>query len=447
MSDVVAAAQAPMPPSPKGLRGRMTQAVGWNTVGTMFNQGSTFLVNIVLAHLLARRAFGHYAMIQTTLAIVASMAQLASGYTAAKYVAEYRDSEPRRAGQILGLCAVVSVAMAITAAAALLVGSKWLAAAALNEPDLSTGLMIASAVVFFTVMNGFLLGALAGFESFPAIGRAGIATGTLYVLFGAAGGYLGAVNGALIGVALSALLQFAILWALLVRETACRRITVAFTGLRQEREILLRFYLPAALNGLVALPAIWLANALLARQSNGYEQLALFAAANSFRIIVLFLPNILNTVGMSLLNNQRGAGDEVRFRRLFWGNLAFTAVVASIGAIAVALAGPLLLQMFGPEFTAAYPTLIVLMLAAVAEGLAMAIFQSIQSHGYIWAAFFGVALPSYTALVLAAGAWSPALGALGLAWAYVMCWSIALTANGLLVWWLGVWSAPRSRLA
>ena len=435
----------PQPPTP-GLRARMTQAVGWNTVGTVFNQGSTFLVNIILAHLLATRAFGHYAMIQTTLAIVASMAQLASGYTAAKYVAEYRDRAPHRAGQILGLCAVVSFAMAAVGTTALLFGSRWLAAEALKEPELSAGLMIASGVVFFAVMNGFLLGALAGFESFPQIGKAGIASGTLYVVFGAAGGQFGAVNGALIGIALSAVLQFIILWTLVLRETRRRGIAISVPRLGEEREILFRFYLPAALNGLVTLPAIWLANAAVARQSQGYEQLALFTAANSFRIIVLFLPNILNTVGMSVLNNQRGAGDEVRFRRLFWSNLAVTAAIASAGAIAISIAGPMLLKMFGITFTQAYPILLVLMIAAVAEGVAMAIFQSIQSHGFIWSALFGVVLPSYGALVLTAGLLARDHGAMGLAWAYVVCWSIALASNALLVRRLGVWSAPH-RLA
>ena len=107
------------------------------------------------------------------------------------------------------------------------------------------------------------------------------------------------------------------------------------------------------------------------------------------------------------------------------------------------MVGPWLLQMFGPEFSAAYPILLVLMLAAVAEGLAMAVFQIIQSNGFIWTALFGVVLPAYGSLVLTTGVLSPERGAMGLAWAYVVCWSIALAGNALLVGWLGVWSAPR----
>jgi hypothetical protein len=78
----------------------------------------------------------------------------------------------------------------------------------------------------------------------------------------------------------------------------------------------------------------------------------------------------------------------------------------------------------------------------------MAVFQIIQSHGFIWSSLFGMVLPSYGALVLIAALLAPDRGALGLAWAYVACWSVALVANALLVRRLGVWSAPhRARLA
>jgi len=425
------------------MRGRLTHAVGWNTVGTVFNQGSTFVVNIVLAHLLAQRAFGQYAMIHTTVAVLVAMAQLASGYTATKYLAEYRDSDPRRAGRILALCALVSLTMAVVASTALMLGADIVASIGLSDPDLAKGLMIAAVVVFFAALSGFLTGALAGFEDFPAIGKAGVISGLLYVLLSAAGGALGGVNGALVGVALSAFIQFGILWTLFNRERVRRGIVTSWSGAKQEIGVVLHFYLPAALTGLVALPAIWIANAVLVRQSQGYEELALFTAANSFRTIVLFIPNILNTVGMSMLNNQRGAGDETRFRRLFWTNLAITAAVVVLGAGVVAIAGRLLLSLFGGEFVAAYPILLILMAAALAEGLALAVFQSIQSHGYIWTSLFCVVVPSYGALVLAAGLLVPSAGASGLAWAYFACWTISLAADSVIVWRLGVWSAPR----
>ena len=41
---------------------------------------------------------------------------------------------------------------------------------------------------------------------------------------------------------------------------------------------------------------VWPANFFLIRGMNGVEQMALFAAANSFRSLVLFLPQLVNRV-------------------------------------------------------------------------------------------------------------------------------------------------------
>ena len=57
------------------------------------------------------------------------------------------------------------------------------------------------------------------------------------------------------------------------------------------------------------MPMIWLANSFLVRQPGGYGEMALYSAANNLRILVLFLPNVMNSVGLSVLNNEKAKGD------------------------------------------------------------------------------------------------------------------------------------------
>jgi O-antigen/teichoic acid export membrane protein len=423
------------------MRGRLTRAVGWNALGAAFNQGSTFVVSLLVAHMLARKAFGQFAMIQTTLAVVVALAPLSSGYTATKYVAEYRDRDAARAGRVLGLCALVSAGMGLLAALGLLFGAGSLAEA-FREPELASALMIGAGVVFFSVMNSFSLGALAGFENYPALGKAGVVSGLSYMGLCAGGAMLWGLSGAVAGAAVTALLQGATLWSLLIREARRWNIRIEPLAAWRETEVLLRFSLPAALNGFVSLPSIWTAHAVLARQAGGFDQMALFTAANSFRIVALFVPNVLNTVGMSILNNQRGAGDEVRFRRLFWANLASTGGIVLLSAAAIAVAGPWLLALFGDGFRPAYPVLLILMPAALAESLTLAIFQVIQTQGRIWLSLFAVVVPSYLTLMIVPVLLAPRAGAMGLAWGYLGCWLVSLVAVTLIAWRLGVWASP-----
>jgi O-antigen/teichoic acid export membrane protein len=192
------------------------------------------------------------------------------------------------------------------------------------------------------------------------------------------------------------------------------------------------------LSGLVTLPAIWVGNTLLARQPGGYEAVALFTAANSFRIMVIFLPSIVNSVSLSLLNNQRGVGNERRFRRVFWFNVGTAAIVAVCAAATISLVGPFLLKLFGREFAGGYPVLLVLMAATVPESLANAMIQLVHSRERSWRALRGVTIPGFGTLVITAWLLTPIAGALGLAWAYLVAWVVLVVCTSIIVSRLGI---------
>jgi O-antigen/teichoic acid export membrane protein len=413
-------------PSSDTLHARLQKGIAWNLVGAVFNQGSTFAVNIIIAHLLSRQVFGEYAMIQSTLLTMATIAQLATGYTATKYVAEFRSTDQDKTGRILGLCSVVSAAAACVATLILLVGAPWLAVNAFNAPHLAPALMIAAGVVLFMVMNGYQMGALAGLESYLLLAKAGVISGSLYLGICVVAAWIGGLHGVLVGLVVSALLQWTILSYFLFAESARQKIVIRYRGLWQEREIILKFALPAALSGFISLPALWLANTFLVRQPDGYEQMALYSAANSFRVLVLILPHLMNNVGTSLLNNQKGMGDESRYRKVFWVNLTLTAGSVSIGALTVVLFGPWLLGMFGRGFGEGYAVLLVLMLSTTPEALAVATYQVVQSQGKMWLSLFVVSLPRDGMIVLMSYLFSPLYGAVGLAGAYTLGWILAL---------------------
>src|SRR5262249_49643593 len=156
-------------------------------------------------------------------------------------------------------------------------------------------------------------------------------SGSLYLAICVIAAWTRGLHGVLVGLVVSALLQWAILYHFRLVASARHKIITCYRGWWQERESIWTFTLPAALSGFVSLPALWLANTSLVRQPNGYEQMALYSAANSFRVLVLILPNLMNNVGMSLLNHQKGIGDESCYRKVFWTNMILTASAVAMG--------------------------------------------------------------------------------------------------------------------
>ena len=439
MSTEPLAAQASLP----SLRSRFQVGVAFNLIGAVFNQGSTFAFNIIAANMLGRQVFGEYAMVQSTVVSFALIAQFAVPFTTTKYVAEFRASDPARAGRILGVMTVLSFLIAGIVTLAFLAASPWIARSVLKTPSLGLALAIASVVLLMTSLNGFLMGALAGLESYRILAGALTWSGICYLVICSALAWLGGLNGAIIGLALSGLVQCVLLAVAVRKECSLQGIKLRFHGIAQERQAILKFNLPAGLIGFTSGPALWLPSAFLIRQAQGYSQMAIYSAAFSLTAIVLFLPNIANIVGTTIINQHKGMGNSPEYRQSFWINLVIIAVVILCGAGMFALLGPELLRFFGKSFNEGYTVLLVLLLSTVPQGLALAVSQIVQSQGKLWLYFLAVAIPRDALIIVMAYLLIPAYGARGLAIAYVAGWTLAALATVVIVFRIGIDLIPR----
>jgi O-antigen/teichoic acid export membrane protein len=423
-----------MPPVRGGLRARLRTGIAWNVVAAASTQGAVFVANLTLANLLGRHAFGEYAMLQSTVVTLAAIAQVSTGYTATKYVAEFRRHDPERAGRVLGLCSRLSLLTGSLMATAVALAAPWVSGSILRAPHLDGAMLLVAAAVLFGTVNGYQIGALAGLEAFPALGRAGLVNGLLLLVGVTAGGWIGGVKGAVAGLAVSGALQCLVLRRKLSREVASQGLAMGHVEWRREAAVLTGFALPATLSGFVSLPVVWLSGLWVARQPGGYDQLALLSVAHNFRAMVLFLPLVVNAVSMSVLNSERGAGAEARYRRTFWANLGLTAGAVSAGALSVGALGPWLLAAFGEPFREGFPVLLVLMLAAVPEALGSAVYQATQSEGRLWLSFWAIVLPRDLAVLSLAYLLAPGWGALGVATAHAIAWTAALIGYVAVAW-------------
>lgn len=410
---------------------RLRVGFGYNLVGAVFNQGSTVLVSMLIANLLGRDLYGHYSMVLTTLATLTQVAQFGNGATVTKYVAEFRSSDLQKAGRILGSLFLASTTTAIAAASALLVLAPRLADTVLAAPELATALRLAAGVLVFSVMNGYYIGALAGLEGYRTLCRALIASGVGYFIICSVCAWSFGLNGAVVGLMLSAMMMSILLHWALRHECQQQGITVQYRSFRRESSIVARFSLPAAINGFTTMPALWLATSLLARRPGGYSEIAIYSAAFTLMTSVLFLPNVVNGVGTSLINNQRGCGDFRRYRQMYWMNVVVTTSIVCLASIVVAVLGPQLLRLFGRGFNGGYRVLEVLLIAAIVEGFANSAYQVIPSEERMWLSVTVVTLPRDISIVALAYLLCPTYGAIGLAGAYTGCWALGAAATAI----------------
>src|SRR5262249_11889592 len=149
------------------------------------------------------------------------------------------------------------------------------------------------------------------------------------------------------------------------------------------RSEIIRFAVPATLSSITGSLAIWACNSLLIKQG-GYIELAVFAAANSLRSMVLFVPSVSARVVSPILDRLLAGGDVPSYRRTFWGAVVLNTGMAFLFAVVLSFCGTYVLQLFGKDFIAP-PSLIPLLLGSVViEVLACNLYQAIFTSRSLW---------------------------------------------------------------
>ncbi len=415
--------------APRGsLRARFALGAFWSVAGAVISRGFLLAASVVCARFLGKEGFGAMGIIQSTAGMFGILAGLGLGITATKYVSELRRQDPLRTGRILALSATAAFVSGSVMTVLVILRAPYLAQHVLAAPQLAAPLAIGSGLIFFGAINGAQTGALAGFEAFPTIARvniyAGVASFPLIVL----GVWRDGLQGAMWGWVAALGIQWALNRRALRLECAKANISYQFAGWRGELGILHRFSLPAFLASILVVSAIWVCNALLVRQPQGYAELGLYAAADKWRLLIVFVPTYVLAMVIPVLSNLHGEGDGRGFRKVFRANLRLNGSLALLAALVIAaFAGPIM-GVYGKSFRGGQVVLIVLAFSAIAEVMNAMLGQPLIAARKMWWRFaFDLLL--VTILVGLAWVLIPKWGAVGLAVSYGL--AFATTGLGL----------------
>jgi O-antigen/teichoic acid export membrane protein len=403
------------------LRARFAAGAFWSVLGAVISRGFLLAASVVCAWFLGKREFGALGMIQSTAGMFGVFAGLGLGITATKYVSEFRQQDPLRTGRIVALSASAAFISGSVITVLVILLAPYLAQHILAAPQLAVPLAIASGLIFFGAINGAQTGALAGFEAFETIARvnihAGLASFPIIVLGVWRGGLQGAVWGSVFAVAVN--------WSLnnraLRRECTKAGISYQFSGCRGELMVLHRFSLPAFLASMLVVSAIWACNVLLVRQPQGYAELGLYAAADKWRVMIVFVPTYVFAMVVPMLSNLHGEGDKAGFRKVLRANLQLNGSLALFAAAAVAVFASPMMAVYGKSFRGGQVVLIVLAFSGIAEVLNGILGQPLIAAHQMWWRF---GFNSMFVALLLGSAWVliPKRGAVGLALAYAVAY-------------------------
>ena len=421
----------------------------WVTLASILSRGAMFLASIMVARLVGKEAFGLYILVWATAASGAIFAGFALPAAGCKFLAQFRGTDPDRAGRIAASLLVLAPALAALAGVVYFFLAHVLAERVFEKPEIT--LLLASSaialvgrsvdILFAAVLIG--LGALRTLAIVRLAACAGVLAMT-YLLTArwALPGAVWAIN---ISSAWSAVLAMtATLFAL-----RHKRIRILWRQWRSEVGTLARFSGPLYLVNILTFPLMWVGIAMLARQPGGALAIASFGIGNRLRDLALFVPANLALASLALLPKsyatdcrRRFTDDVAQHLRLVMG--ASLALLVGI----TALTSLLLRVLYGADYAVASTTTVaqVLVISSIATAMIHMIVQVFRSADRVWTT---VLMFAVSGTVYLAGVWLflPGRGALclGIIWltsqvvGFAAWWGVLRRTFSVRIYRFGMW--------
>lgn len=371
--------------SKSAIAQRMAHGAFWSFTGTAIAKLFVLASSIICARILTKAQYGEFGIVRSTINMFVVFGSAGIGLTATKYISEYRNSKQARISSVFQLTKGFSNITAFLISLVIFVLSPYLAENTLQSPQLTNALRLGSVLLFFTVLNAAQNGTLAGLEKFRSIAvntlLGSIAESVLMLV----GAYLGGVKGAILGYGCGFLLLYICNRISIHRAFSEMHITTKYNHIeRDDYKILYKFTIPAALSSFLVMPAYWICRTMLVRKC-GFEELAVYEAAEQWRTIILFVPTAISHIVLPLLSSVSG-NDSKKFWKILNFNLLINMSLALCVALVVSLFSGAIVSLYGSGYSNRWP-LLLLSMSTVFSVFANVVGSSIASRAKMWVGF------------------------------------------------------------
>jgi O-antigen/teichoic acid export membrane protein len=408
----------------------------WNAVAVFSHQGSTFVSNFLVIRLLDHASYGKFSLLSLTAFYAANILQFAVGSTASKFVARYTD-DPDRLRSTVWICAVFTLGSGLLGLSILTLASGVLARSVFIEPSLTWPLAIVSLSIPSQVGMVLLGGLLQGLHGFRSFAISSMISGALFVAVLAAGAWTGDLTDTIWAFVAGSTVRAVVLALATLLALRGKQMGMGFPWRKIPRELrreIFKFQIPAGLAGLFTLPTLWLIPTILTRNTQSFSEVALYSVLFMLKSLVVLPASVTSLALQPSAEKACAAGQfdlAVRIFRI--STFAAFGVAATVAVVFVIFANEVL-TFFGRSFAVASFELQLMMIAAVAEAVAVTLYMRIQAANRMWASIFATLLPRDLVMLAIVVAFTTKYGLTAAVIAHV----VGAIVNLVAVYWLSV---------
>lgn len=367
----------------------------WSLIGSTVGRGLSLIAGILVARFLGKEIYGEYGILKTTLIYIEIFSTFGLGYTATKYIADFKKTNPERVSSVCRATLKITILTSGLMALVVLVFAKQIAIL-IDAPHLYNTLRITAAGIIVNAINIAQIGVLSGFAEFKIIARNTTISGFFTFVLTATLTYIWGLNGAVIALVLSYGTQC------LINNISVRALLRQYEepigfqrGLYKE---LVSFSFPIALQESLYSITSWVISFMLIKLTD-YGELGLYSAAGQWAAIISFIPGILRNVTLSHLASNmanRSAHDKT-MKAMLIVNILSTAIMF----LGVVVFRDFICSFYGDSFIGLKSVLLVLTFNTISSNASNVYVQEFMAQGKNWFVFLCKIIRDVGTLVLA----------------------------------------------
>lgn len=360
----------------------MAKGIFWTFAGTAIAKLLTFAAGVACAHLLQKEAYGQFGIVRSAINMFIIFGAGGLGVTATKYVSEYRKEAKTKISSLYLTVNSFGLFVGVVCTSLVLFFSHHIATYFLKDVSLSRALSIGAVLLFFSIINGTQSGTLMGFEDFKSLARNTLIGGICETVFMLLGAYYYGVDGAVLGFGLGFIVIYVANRLAVSRWFKKEGLTfLSFRRISLENlSLLLKYSLPATFSALLITPVFFFVRSLLVKEK-GFAELAIFEAADQYKIIILFIPTAISQIVLPILSSLYD--EHKTFIRTLKLNIAVIGILSAVISTVVYLLSGYAMSIFGKGFDNVLP-LQILAISTVFSAIANVLEMGIYSLGKVW---------------------------------------------------------------
>jgi O-antigen/teichoic acid export membrane protein len=329
--------------------------------------------------------FGKLGLVQNLVILMGTTLGAGVYVAVSKLVAEYRDSDPDRLKTIIPMSILLSTSFGVIMFMILFLIAPWLSSTVLNIPQLQSEIKLSLFFLVFSIVNGAVLGIIAGMENFRTISLLHAFHGFSFFALSILGALVAGFAGALIGLVLSEMLSLVVNIAVTHRIFKKKYFVIDYFKLSQrDAKTMAGIAFPGIVSRIIILPPIWFTSVFLANQIGGISALGLFNASDKMRQLMLFFPITISGSILPILSNLNNKGEHKEFKKLVKYTLFMNLIICGIPLLLLLFFAAPILSLYGKDFWNGRITLQLLALSTLPNILNIVYGQVLISLGQVW---------------------------------------------------------------